>query len=103
MCLYIYALSGDGAAPVSLRFCSLLLYDGPRLDLPAAEYCEDQSAGDVDASRHPEHLSPACQGLLTTREEEGVFYFSDPLCTVCVCVFVLKKERYFKTFTQVAF
>lgn len=48
--LYIRVLCGDGRAPLFLSFCSLLLSDGPRLDLPAAEYGEEESTADVDPS-----------------------------------------------------
>lgn len=42
----------------------LFLLDGPRLDLPAAKYCVDDGAADVDPSSDPEHRPPACHGVL---------------------------------------
>lgn len=45
----------------------LLLYDGPRLDLPATEYGVDDGPAHVDPSGDPEHLPPACHGVLRVR------------------------------------
>lgn len=85
MC-FIRVSGGDRPAPLFLSFRSVLLRDGPRLDLPAAEYGVDESAAGVDPGRQPEHLPPACQGVLTATEEEEetsvVHYFTDLLCTV---------------------
>lgn len=77
---------GDRPAPLLLSLRSVLLRDGPRLDLPAAEYGVDESTADIDPGCQPEHLPPACQGVLTTTEEEeetsAVHYVTDLLCTV---------------------
>lgn len=40
------------------------------MKLAAAKYRIDDGTADVDPSRDPEHLPPALQSVLTTREEE---------------------------------
>lgn len=76
-------LCGDRPAAPLLSLLSLLLCDGPRLDLPAAEDGVENSTADVDPSCYPEYLSPACQGVLTSRGEEDVVSSLFTLCTDC--------------------
>lgn len=80
-------LCGDRAAPPLRSLLSLLLCDGPRLDLPAAKDGVENSTADVDPSCYPEYLSPACQGVLTSREEDVVSSLF-PLCTECLYVII---------------
>lgn len=63
----ICSLCRDGPAPLLLCLCSLLLCDGPRLDLSAAKYRVDERTGDVDPSSDPEHLPPARQGVIFSK------------------------------------
>lgn len=84
MC-FLRVSGGDRPAPLFLSFRSVLLRDGPRLDLPAAEYGVDESAAGVDPGRQPEHLPPACQGVLTATEEEeetSVVHYSNAVTLI---------------------
>lgn len=71
-------------ASVFLGFRFVVLDDGPRLDLPTAEYGEDDSTDDVDPGSHPEHLSPACHGALRTGGEE---------VAACYCAVIYRASR----------
>lgn len=64
--MHVYVLCGEGRVPLSLSLFSLLLCDGPRLDLPAAKQGVEKSTADVDPGCYPEYLSPSRQGVLTT-------------------------------------
>jgi len=62
---------GGGPGPLLLWICSVLLHDGPRLDLTAAKYGVEDGAAKVDPGSDPEHLPPARHGVLQTTEEES--------------------------------
>lgn len=66
--LNIPALCDDRRAPVPL-FLGLFLCDGPRLNVSTPEEDVSDSATDVDPSCYPEHLSPACQGVLQPQKK----------------------------------
>lgn len=68
--IYLHILCCDRPAPLFLFFGSVLLRHSPRLKLAAAEYRVDDGTAEVNPSCDPEHLPPALQSVLTSREEE---------------------------------
>lgn len=68
--MHISALMWDGPVPLPLSYSSLLLSEGPWLELAAAKKRVNDGTARVDPSGNPEDFCPAGQSALPTRGED---------------------------------